>query len=880
MLAQATPSLAVARVFKKKPLQVHPAQLGLLLSWSPQQDDPCHNSASYGSLGAAHQSYLLEMPSISRQSVDSMHQHGLPLSRDITYLLVQRCTQQNDLIAGRQVHSLMLCSGLDALAVLGDHLIRLFALHGILLEASITFCKVADPSVYTWQAIISAYVRHGECARAVQLYESMRQEGVQPNKYIFSCILKACGNTRSLRQGELLHDQIIKSGHDSDVFVGSALIDMYANCDCLKEAHEVLVVLKSQDVVPWNAMIVGYVHCGHGLPALKLFEKMQQEGVQPGKITFSCVLKACSSVGAIREGKLIHDLIIQSEFESDAIISSTVINMYAKCGRLEEALAAFERLASRRTLVSWNAILAGCAQHGHTLLAFELFERMQQESISPDIISFCCVLGACGHNGEIMWGRFIHDEIVRNGLELHVVIGSTLIKLYAECGMLYEAQKVFDELSTPNLCSWCALIGGYTIHGHDERALELFERMQQMGFEPDKPLFLCALQACSNTGALEDGRLIHCQIVQSAVELDIAIGSTLIEMYANCGDLETAQMVLEELPNRDLVSWTALIAGYVERGHNVHALKAFEKSRLDDINPDEVMCAYILKACGDIGAIHQGNQILIDIIESGLDEGAIVSTALVEMYAQCGSLEDAYKVLMSKEMWNLVSWNAMIAGCAQHGNSNLARQCFEEMKKQGLKPDGRTFTSVLAACCHTGEVEQGLEVFRGMQNDHGITPSIEHVNCMVDLLGRAGCLIEAEALIQRVPILPDVAGWRSLLASSRKFGNPALGRHCQEEAAWLEADPSAGYMLLSNLYADLHMWDDVQEVQKLRTRIGAFKKPGRAWIEDHHNVHEFIVGDESHLQSNNMGVKSKRLERVLKDEGYLPQLQLSVGINA
>lgn len=161
-----------------------------------------------------------------------------------------------------------------------------------------------------------------------------------------------------------------------------------------------------------------------------------------------------------------------------------------------------------------------------------------------------------------------------------------------------------------------------------------------------------------------------------------------------------------------------------------------------------------------------------------------------------------------------------------------------------------------------------------MSNDHGITPNIEHFNCMVDLLGRAGCLNEAEELIQKMPMPPDITGWRSLLASSREFGNIELGRRCFDEMIQLDSNSAAGYVLMSSIYADSQMWDDVNKVQERRNHAHAFRKPGRAWIEDDYNVHEFFVGDKSHQHSVSINAKLNRLKRLLMDDGCLPLLNL------
>eukprot|EP00249_Psilotum_nudum_P015890 c25573_g1_i1 orf=605-1504(+) len=263
------------------------------------------------------------------RAVETMQQRGIPISRKIAHSLLKVCTGKRDLEAVMRVQSLIVSSGLDSIAVLGDHLIRLFAACGRLLEANRVFCKVAKPSVYTWNAIISANADLGQAERALELYHKMEQSTVKCSKYIYVSVLKACTQTGNLSQGRLIHGQIIEHGLNSDVFIGSTLIDMYAKCGNLKEACNVFDKLPTRDVVTWGAMIAGYALHGHGDSALELFQKMQEKGTKPDIVTFLSALKACGSIGAIEQGRLIHDQIIHSGLKLDVPIRTALVDMYA-----------------------------------------------------------------------------------------------------------------------------------------------------------------------------------------------------------------------------------------------------------------------------------------------------------------------------------------------------------------------------------------------------------------------------------------------------------------------------------------------------------------------------------------------------------------------
>lgn len=404
--------------------------------------------------------------------------------------------------------------------------------------------------------------------------------------------------------------------------------------------------------------------------------------------------------------------------------------------------------------------------------------------------------------------------------------------------------------------------------------LELFDEMQQEGVQPSNVIFSCVLKACGSIGAIGHGRLNHDQIIRNGLASDVVIANTLVDMYARCGSLDEARKVFDELLSPDRVSWNAMISGYAQSGYGVAALKFFAKMQRDGMKPDQITFSCILKACGNMGTIVKGRFIHEQIIRSELESGVVIGTGLIDMYATAGDLKEAHKVFDTLLNRNVVSWCAMIAGYAKHGNWMLAGQCLLEMQYQDLKPDDRIYTIVLAACSHAGQVEEGYWYFQTMKEDHDITPSIEHFNCIIDMLGRAGRLYEATQLIETMPIPPDITGWMSLLTACRQFNNPEVGRHCFDQIVLLDPNVTAGYVFMSNIYTDAEMWKDSYKIQELKKNVNAWKKPGKAWIEASNDVHEFVVGDKTHILGNEVSIKIQRLRRGMDGKGYMPQFNM------
>lgn len=584
-------------------------------------------------------------------------------------------------------------------------------------------------------------------------------------------------------------------------------------------------------------------------------------------------LQECTKRKALTVGRRVHTLMVSSGLDTDTFLSDHLIRMFASCGCLVEAHRVFD-LITKRSVYTWNAIISAHVKFGQCEHALTLFKKMQEEGIVPNVVTFSCVLSACRSMGAIMHGRLVHEQLISSGISPDVVLGNTLIDMYAKCGSLEEARKIFDELPNQSMASWGAMISGYADSGEGELALEMYERMLEVGVKPNEIIHACVLKACGSIKALAQGRAIHDQMVATGIESNLVVGITLVDMYAKCGSLEEARTVFENLSNQHLVVWGAMIEGYAQHEYGLCALELFERMQQEGIMPNKVIFLSALKACGTVGAITQGSLIHCQIIRSGLESDVAIGSTLVDAYAKCGRLEEAKRVFNGLQDRNVVSWGAMVAAYSRYGNCKLVENCLLDMHQLGLKPGRVIYISVLAACSHAGLLEEGSHYFKSMREDHGITPSIEHYNCMVDLLGRLGHLSEAEVLLQTMPIPPDIIGWTSLLTSCRTYGNVELGRQCFDKVIQYDPARAAGYVLMSNIYADAHMWEDADKINKMRKYARAAKKPGKAWIEVNGKVEEFTAGCKSHSKNAEIYAKLKSLCRQMKEEGYTPKLDL------
>jgi pentatricopeptide repeat protein len=248
--------------------------------------------------------------------------------------------------------------------------------------------------------MIFGFVKCQQGQKALELFQQMQHEGVQPNSVTFVGVLNACASVVALEEGRRAHEQIIQSGWDSDVCVGNSLVDMYAKCGSIEDAWRVFNKMPSRDVVTWTTMMLGHLKCGQGQEALELFQQMQKEGVQPNSVTFVGALNACASVAALEEGRCAHEWILQSEWHSNIFVGNSLVDMYGKCGSMEDAQRVFNNMPLH-DVVSWNAILGGCAMHGHGKEALRHFELMCEEGVKPNDITFVCLLSAAAM--QVWW---------------------------------------------------------------------------------------------------------------------------------------------------------------------------------------------------------------------------------------------------------------------------------------------------------------------------------------------------------------------------------------------------------------------------------------------------------------------------------------------
>ncbi|GAB4856651.1 hypothetical protein Ancab_014565 [Ancistrocladus abbreviatus] len=482
-------------------------------------------------------------------------------------------------------------------------------------------------------------------------------------------------------------------------------------------------------------------------------------------------------------------------------------------------------------------------------LTLEVYYSMKFAGLKPNNFTYPFLFIACANLSALDHGQLGHSSVFKNGLRDDGHVRNSLISMYSRCGELGSARKVFDEITEKDLVSWNSMISGYAKMRFAADAIGLFRKMRDEEVVLDEMTLASVLTACADLGDWRLGRWIEGFVIKNNMEHNSYIGSSLIDMYAKCGDLVSARAVFDRLPRGDVVNWNAMITGYAQNGASVEAIVLFDRMRQTNIQPDKITIVEVLCACASIGALDFGKYIAEYVSERGLQNDVYVATALIDMYAKCGCLNHALEVFHNMPQKNVVSWNAMIFALALNGSAMEALALFKCMLREheAVWPDGATFLGVLSACVHAGLVDEGHQLFDLMSSSFGLVPKIEHYSCMVDLLARAGHLHEAWDFMMKLPRKSDEVVLGTLLGACKRVRNVDIGERVIQLLLEIEPSDSVNFIISSKIFASMKRWDKVARMRLLMRQNGVTKTPGCSWIEIENQVHGFYAGDGSNL---------------------------------
>ncbi|XP_038885014.1 pentatricopeptide repeat-containing protein At1g34160 isoform X2 [Benincasa hispida] len=437
-------------------------------------------------------------------------------------------------------------------------------------------------------------------------------------------------------------------------------------------------------------------------------------------------------------------------------------------------------------------------------------------------------------------------------------------------GDLSYAIHIFRYIRYPSTNDWNAVIRGTALSSDPANAVFCYRAMAASNGPHRIDALTCsfALKACARALARSEAMQLHSQLLRFGFNADVLLQTTLLDAYAKVGDLDLAQKLFDEMPQPDIASWNALIAGFAQGSRPGDAIMLFKRMKENgNLRPNEVTVQGALLACSQLGALKEGENVHKYIVEEKLDMNVQVCNVVIDMYAKCGSVDKAYWVFENMRCEkSLITWNTMIMAFAMHGDGYKASDLFEKMVRSGMSPDAVSYLSVLCACNHAGLVEDGLKLFDSMVQ-RGLAPNIKHYGAMVDLLGRAGRLKEAYEIVNSMPF-PNMVLWQTLLGACRTYGNVEMAELASRKLVEMGFISCGDFVLLSNVYATRQRWDDVGRVRDAMRRRDVKKTPGFSYIEVKGKMHKFVYGDQSHLSHREIYAKLDEIKFRIKAYGY------------
>ncbi|KAA8534870.1 hypothetical protein F0562_029914 [Nyssa sinensis] len=608
--------------------------------------------------------------------------------------MLRDCALNWSLHEGKAIHGQVSKNGIDPDLHLWVSLINFYGKCRSLNSARQVLDEMPERDVVSWTALIAGFVAEGCSSDVINSFCEMQREGIRPNEFTFATGLKACSMCLDLEFGKQIHAEVIKCRAFSDIYVGSALVDLYAKCGEIEYADKVFFFMPEHNAVSWNALLNGYAQTGDGEEVLKLFCRMKNSEMKFSEFTLSTVIKGIANSGNLKAGQVVHSMAIKIGCELDEFISCSLVDMYSKCGLADDALKVFMSIKNP-DIVAWSAMISCLDQQGQKQEAAELFCLMRHTGLRPNQFTLASLVSTASDLGDLRYCESIHACVYKYGFDSENLVSNALIAMYMKIGSVHDGYRVFNAMSQWDVVSWNALLSGFHDNDTCDQGPIIFNQMLK-GFKPNMYTFISILRSCSSLMNIGFGKQVHAHIIKDSLAGDGFIGTALIDMYAKCRSLEDAEVIFNRLKERDIFTWTVIIAAYAQSNQGEKAVQCFSKMQKEGVKPNEFTLASCLRGCSGIASLENGRQ--------------LHSLAI---------------------------------------KADKALETFRIMLDEGAVPDGVTFIGILSACSHMGLIEEGKKHFNSMSEDYGITPSIEHYACMVDIFGRAGKFNEVESFIDR-----------------------------------------------------------------------------------------------------------------------------------
>ncbi|EFJ04291.1 hypothetical protein SELMODRAFT_138941 [Selaginella moellendorffii] len=581
------------------------------------------------------------------------------------------------------------------------------------------------------------------------------------------------------------------------------MLGAYAQNGDVGGARRCFETMPARSSGSWRGLLWALARSGRGGEAMEMLSRMDQEGVDIQLAALAAAVSACKN---LQQGIAIHEEIAAGGVECEAILATALINMFVKLRCLQRAKDFYFQKLPSRSVVSWNAIIAAFTVTGHPCRALKCFGEMDLDGVEMDSITFVCAMYACSIVGELQICKILHagleaqrvfDQMPTTAID--TVSWNALLAAYTRGGRTIEAARIFDAMAMIqcNTITWNTMISGFLDNDEPHAAIQALRRMDLEGFQADRVSLIAGV---SLAHARELGLALAA--LERMPYNDLYAWNAVVAAHAQAGLVRQAEELFAAMPYRNAVSWNTMIAGYAQNGHHCRALHLFRSMDLEGVPPTKISFISSIDSCGEVAVAAVGAAagplLHAEIAGKSFEWDVGVATAVISMYGKLGLLDRSLAVFHGMPRRTVVPYNATAAALAENGRSRDALHFLHTMLLDAVTPSDVSFLIAIAACSHAGLYEDGLERSAGMSQDHGLDPSFDHYLCVVDLLGRAGQLGDAEELLCVMPYEPNVVAWTALLAASVNHCDVHRAVRAAGRVLELKHDPAA-YSLLLNI---------------------------------------------------------------------------------
>jgi len=660
---------------------------------------------------------LLKYDDILRRYLASKHNKFGLCASTITFCL-KTCLSIGTLEFGRGVHVDSIKLNFNSDCFVGSSLIRLYSQYGKIKDAYKVFDEITNKDIFVYTSMITAYGHSGgSCVYgAFNIAYIMQQQGLLPNRVTLVSLMHAAANLRALREGRAVHGYAVRRGIGlgDDVFE-TTLLDMYHKCGGVGLAASVFAKMdarKMTKVGSWNALIAGYLRNGQALEAFEFFRRMMCRNVLPDLLTLANAIFCCVELNYLRRGMSIHGYMITMGVELDLVASTALVDLYCKID-ITKARKLFDRLENKDAVV-YNVMMTGYLENELPVEAVNVFREMVKMNASTNVALFLNLISAVSKLRDIRLVRSIHGYVLRHMHITHMEIANQIIHEYAKCGYVVDAREVFNRMTTRDLVPWTSMIKGYVYHGHIDKAIILFRLLQQEHLSIDSVTLIGLLQALSQLGCLSFIKEVHCFSYRFFHGKDLYVNNSLMSTYAKCGKLCTAKYIFQQMTERCLTSWNAMIGAYAMHGNYTEVLELFHHMKFRNITPDEVTFTSILTACSHSGLVEEGLQIFgIMMKECAIVPNEVHYSCIVDLLSRAGRLTEAYNLVKSmSSTHSSAAMSALLSACRLYGDTEIGEAIGKQILK--LEPHSSGAYALVSNICAQGGRWEEVAQIRAM----------------------------------------------------------------------------------------------------------------------------------------------------------------------